>query len=98
VRNLVQNLVMNALEHGRGPVEVAVHREDGAVVLWVTAAGPAIPEPLRAALFEPHVSGSDGHGLGLHIARRAAEGNGGTLALRREPGGRNRFEVVLRGG
>lgn len=96
LQELVQNLIMNALEHGKGDVAVAIQREDSGVVVRVTSAGAPIPRHIREAIFEPFASGGgNGHGLGLHIARRAAEQNGGTLTVRSEPPGSNVFEVTL---
>jgi len=44
--------------------------------------GPGIPEPLRARLFEPFVTGKpNGVGIGLALSRRIARAHGGDLEL-----------------
>jgi two-component system OmpR family sensor kinase len=59
-----------------------------------------VPEAELAAIFEPFfrssaTTGSDGHGLGLAIARRVVQTHGGSIrALNRDSGGL-RVEIVL---
>lgn len=103
----IDNLVRNAIEAAVGAkdlgrqsapaVSVAVLREGGEVVVRVedNAFGP--PEGFEAHLGEPFfTTRSKGIGLGLAMARRAVEQEGGTLRFERIPGG-SRFEVRLRG-
>lgn len=76
------------------PFAVRLHRAGDGAVLVVSDGGPGLPvgagAPRRGA------SGSGSTGLGLDIARRAAEQTGGRLDLRpSEAGG---LEVVLRLG
>ncbi|HEX6643278.1 MAG TPA: ATP-binding protein [Gemmatimonadales bacterium] len=89
----IENLVVNAIRHsprgGTVTVEVEPSR-DGAHVLRVRDEGPGIPAGQAEALFTRFFRGDpsrrrgdgslqEGAGLGLPIARAAAEAHGGTL-------------------
>lgn len=68
------------------PVEVALRREDGHVILRVHDRGPGVPEPDRERIFERFARGSGtdgegGFGLGLTIGRGLSELMGGRLEL-----------------
>jgi len=94
LRRAITNLVDNAAKYG-GRAELRLSQRRERVVIEVADDGPGIPpEDLdRVQLpFERSdaARGNDhpGIGLGLSIARRAAEQNGGTLELRnRHPNG-----------
>jgi signal transduction histidine kinase len=84
---LVQNLVLNAIEHGQpnAPVRIALRDLGSAVELEVHNLGaPIVPEVLPS-IFDPFIQGepaarrSKGLGLGLFIAKAIAEGHGGTI-------------------
>ena len=84
---LVGNLVSNAVAYGASgaPVIVAsVARADGFTVS-VHNTGPAIPETLRAVLFQPMVRGADvgagsrSVGLGLYIVAEIMRAHRGTI-------------------
>jgi signal transduction histidine kinase len=61
--------------------EVAISRRDGWVAVRVDDAGPGIPDPERAMKRGESNQGSTG--LGLDIARRAAQSTGGSVSLDR---------------
>ena len=61
--------------------EVGISRRDGWVALRVDDAGPGIPDPERAMQRGQSNQGSTG--LGLDIARRAAQDAGGSVSLDR---------------
>jgi signal transduction histidine kinase len=61
--------------------EVSLSRRDGWVALRVDDAGPGIPDPERAMRRGESNQGSTG--LGLDIARRAAQAAGGSVSLDR---------------
>jgi signal transduction histidine kinase len=73
-------LLDNALRHGRGAVQVTARDTAGAVAVDVTDEGPGITADLDP--FLPRTKAS-GHGIGLALARRLAEGEGGRLRLAR---------------
>ena len=68
----IGNLVVNALEHGAGPVRIRVHEAAGRVRVEVRDHGPGLPAPAA-----PAASGRRGHGLA--IAGRVAASHGGRL-------------------
>lgn len=95
LRNLVENALRAAGDGGSVRVEVRRREEEGEVEVAVQDSGPGVTSDQLSRIFEPYFSThSGGTGLGLPIARRIAEGHGGTLSARNLPEGG--FEVVLR--
>jgi signal transduction histidine kinase len=96
--HVIINLLTNAIDAAGagGQVEATVERNgDGSCAIEVWDSGPG-PDPIIAGrLFQPFVTGkADGVGLGLFVARQAAEAHGGRLDWRRE-GQRTCFRVEL---
>jgi two-component system, NtrC family, sensor histidine kinase HydH len=92
LRQVVLNLVLNALESltGGGLVSVCLERgEDGWLTLQVADDGRGLPAALGDRIFDPFTSTKPtGLGLGLSICRRIAAAHGGTLtAANRAEGG-----------
>ena len=71
------NVVLNALEHGGGPVRVRVHATRTHARIEVRDHGPGLPAPMGALAAMPAHAGRRGHGLA--IAARAMSGDGGRL-------------------
>lgn len=88
-------LVDNALQHGVGDVRVTARTLHGAVGIAVSDEGPGIAEP--AAVFDRRHSAGGGTGIGLALARRLTEAEGGRLRLQ-AAGQRTTFEVTLPAG
>jgi nitrogen-specific signal transduction histidine kinase len=66
-------------------------------VVEVSDTGPGPPAEIAGQLFEPFVTGKEqGIGLGLAVAKRAAEAHGGTIAWDRRDG-RTVFRIELPG-
>jgi signal transduction histidine kinase len=89
VKQLLGNLVVNAIHHGeRGaPVRVTVIGKEVGVCIKVSNNGPAIDAATLMQLFEPLKRGSaskgpPGLGLGLYIVREIAKAHGGTAEAR----------------
>ena len=99
---VLSNLVSNAVKFSPPdrPVEVAVWREDDAVVVAVTDHGGGIAEDQHAAVFErftrlPEAKGTPGSGIGLFIARSLVEAQGGRISLESAPGLGSTFRFSL---
>jgi signal transduction histidine kinase len=87
---VVGNLVVNALQHGRAhtPVRVTVRDAGDAVLLSVHNQGEPIPSESRDALFLPFRRGAPGAtsprgsvGLGLYIVQQVALAHGGEVTV-----------------
>ncbi|GHF63968.1 signal transduction histidine kinase [Deinococcus metalli] len=91
LRQVVENVVENALTYTAGPVEVALHGANGTPVITVRDHGPGLSPDQLHAVFLPHDRGPlgrrDGHGLGLPLARRYARAHGGDVSLTAAAGG-----------
>lgn len=89
----MDNLVRNALRFNPAGQSIEIHAErvQGRIVLSVRDHGPGVAEAHLAHLGEPFFRApgqeAPGHGLGLAIARRAAERHGGSLVLGNHPQG-----------
>jgi PAS domain S-box-containing protein len=100
IRQILLNLLTNALKYGRGrPVDVRAGRADGGVEVEVRDHGPGIQPEDLPRIFEDFVQLGDepgpGTGLGLPIARRLATLMGGTLDVASTPGEGSAFRLFL---
>ncbi|MFR0358269.1 sensor histidine kinase [Streptomyces sediminimaris] len=103
LRLLLDNLVANALAHGRdeaggASVAVGVRRAGEQVVVTVDDRGPGVPPADRARIFErfQRGAGSSGTGLGLTLVAQQAALHRGTVTVTDGPGRTgSRFEVRL---
>ena len=97
----LDNLLRNALRFNPAgqPIELRAERVEDQVRLSVRDQGPGVPDEHLVHLGEPFYRAPDqtapGHGLGLAIARRAAERHGGTLELANHPEGGFVASLVL---
>ena len=80
VRQILAVLVDNAATHGAGSVVLAVRDAGSALAVDVTDHGPGITAPVDQ-LFARRGPAAGGHGIGLALARRLAEAEGGRLRL-----------------
>jgi signal transduction histidine kinase len=91
VRQVLSNLIGNAVQHGGKDCEVALtaRAEGSDVVLEVRNAGTVIPPHLLPTIFDPLVRGSSpgsprrpgSIGLGLYIVREIVDAHGGTVTV-----------------
>lgn len=103
LRRAVENLLENALKHGReGPIVLAARAEPDAVAIEVSDAGPGIPAEDRPRIFERfyrvekgRARATGGTGLGLAIVKHVAEVHGGAVSVDSRPGKGARFRLVL---
>ena len=97
LRQVVDNLLKNALEALAGCGEIAVDAtcSAGYADIVVTDSGPGVALEHRTSLFEPLFSTkAKGTGLGLYVSRQIVERHGGTLELL-ESGTGTAFRVRL---
>ena len=90
LRQVVDNLLANALRHSPSdaPVEVSLSDGTGEVVLEVGDHGPGVPDDDRERIFEPfyradtsRARATGGAGLGLAIVAAIARAHGGTVGV-----------------
>jgi PAS domain S-box-containing protein len=103
LRQLVENLLRNAVEHGSpSPRSESPEGADGVTVtvgdlpdgFYVADDGPGIPEAERDDVFEAGYSTADaGTGFGLRIVQQVAEAHGWTIRLAESADGGARFEI-----
>lgn len=101
LRRCITNLVANAVQYA-GHAHLSIKDSASSVTIEVIDHGPGIPENKINSVFEPFVrlepsrnKNTGGVGLGLAIAREAAQRNGGELTLRNAPGGGLIARVML---
>lgn len=107
VKQVVSNLLRNALQHGRAavPVEIAMRGETDEIVLSVHNEGTPIPFDQQHTIFDPLVHGvaheqtrgrrPGSLGLGLYIVKQIVDAHGGTLELQSEAESGTTFTVRL---
>ncbi|MFC7020982.1 MULTISPECIES: PAS domain S-box protein [Haloarcula] len=93
LKQLFENLLRNAVEHGGESVTVTVGElADG---FYVEDDGPGLPAAYGDAVFEPGWSNlAEGTGFGLSIARRVADAHGWSLDHASGETGGARFEIT----
>src|SRR5262249_35222124 len=100
---VLANLVENAAKYSpaASPIEVEARREGAELAIVVRDRGPGIPDEDAERVFEPFYRAGGvapdvgGAGLGLSIARRLAEAQGGTLTYQPRAGGGAVFTLRL---
>ncbi len=108
LRQVVANLLENAVRHGEGRVTIAfdalTEPEDDAkgegppmIAMTVDDEGPGIPEAMLGRVFTRFWRGNrrGGTGLGLYIVKGIVEAHGGTITVGRAPGGGARFRFTM---
>ena len=101
---VLTNLLDNAFKvtTSRGRITVAASEQRAHVLLSVTDTGSGIPEAELAHIFDrfyrvdkARTRGQGGAGLGLAIAKRLVEAQGGIIMVESKPGQGTRFVVAL---
>ncbi len=92
VAQALDNLIVNAIEHGGPRVAVEGRCVAGLLRVWVRDSGARSPRRRRPAGLGPRLSGRRRHGHGLRVVRRVAAEHGGRFELRRSAAG---TEAVL---
>jgi two-component system sensor histidine kinase QseC len=103
LRDMVANLLDNAIVHGRGEITVSVCRKANGrgdeIVLEVADEGEGVAEGLEEAVFDRFrkaTANSPGAGLGLAIVRQVVRSHGGEAAFL--AGAPSRIAVTLPAG
>ncbi len=104
IRQLLQNLVLNALTHGRPDtgtpiIEISARRDGGQIVLSVTDNGNGVDPKYNDKIFRIFQRLSHdrtGTGVGLAIVKAIAEAHGGRAWIDSEPGQGAAFHVSIR--
>jgi signal transduction histidine kinase len=94
---VLSNLVSNAFRHASSKVSVEIGSFSSSVSVTVCDDGPGFPQAILSAGFIPFMKGRDsqGVGLGLSIARRAASIAGGEVSAENLPGGGARVTLKI---
>jgi signal transduction histidine kinase len=108
LRQVVANLLENAVRHGEGRVTIAFdelteqddeRKGEGPPMIAMTVddEGPGIPEAMLGRVFTRFWRGNrrGGTGLGLYIVKGIVEAHGGTITVGRAPGGGARFRFTM---
>ena len=99
VRQVLDNLITNAVVHGGSDVEISVAvRSDEALRIIVSDAGPGIANDELERIFDAGVRLAPeraGTGIGLALSRSIAEGHGGALTVESRLGHGTAFTLSL---
>jgi len=95
LRQLLENLFRNAVDHGGDGVTVTVGLLEDRSGFYVADDGPGVPEEERERVFDHGYSTSDGGtGFGLSIVSRIADAHRWDVAVTASDAGGARFEVT----
>lgn len=102
VRNLIHNAVKYSPANEPVRIEVGQTQTGNAPMAWLAVVdrGPGIEEQEQARVFEPHFRRAahretQGMGIGLYLARRICQNQGGSLTLHSKVGVGTRFVITL---
>ncbi len=88
LRQIVANLVCNAIEATGGGAAVAIHDAEGHVRIRVTDDGPGIPADVLPRIYEPFFTTKDGGtGMGMSIAHSLVAQHDGSIEISSSPSG-----------
>jgi two-component system aerobic respiration control sensor histidine kinase ArcB len=92
LRQALENLVRNAIEHGDGDVTITIGGLPGG--FYVADDGPGIPDDERERVFESgYTTDPEGTGFGLDIVNDIATAHDWTIELTDSENGGARFEI-----
>ncbi len=98
LREMIRNIVENALIHAPGPVTISLSQNGATITLGVHDRGAGLATDMKDRVFERFVRANQskpGSGLGLSIAKMVAEALGGQIKLRDREGGGTSVLVTL---
>ena len=96
VGQALDNLLDNAVRHGRAPVHLTGERTESGVRVLVEDSGHGVDQRLEPRLFDryAHAGPAGGAGIGLHLVREIARSHGGDVTYL-PPGDGRRTAFVL---
>lgn len=93
LKQLFENLIRNAVEHGGANVTITVGELDEG--FYIEDDGPGIPESDRTEVFTAgFTTNAEGTGFGLSIVKRIAEAHNWEIGLSEATNGGTRFEII----
>ena len=102
LQRVMENLVENAVVHGRGVILVTARKAQGALCLDVYDNGPGIPKEQLRRIFDPYYQYEPntnqrrkGAGLGLAIVKEISTQLGAMVEVRSVVGRGTRFRVAI---
>lgn len=102
VRNLIHNAIKYSPANEPVRIEAGQTQVDGVQMAWLAVIdrGPGIEDEEQARIFEPHFRRSahretQGMGIGLYLARRICQNQGGSLTMQSKVGAGTRFIITL---
>ncbi|MFD4839909.1 sensor histidine kinase [Achromobacter sp. NPDC058515] len=102
VRNLIHNAIKYSPANEPVRIETGHTRIEDVPMAWMAVIdrGPGIAEEEQSRIFEPHFRRSahretQGMGIGLYLARRICQNQGGSLTMQSKVGVGTRFVVTL---
>ncbi|HEX5126804.1 MAG TPA: ATP-binding protein [Rhodocyclaceae bacterium] len=100
IENVIRNAVKHTVEGTSVTITSSYDESMESLRLIVMDKGPGVPEAELTAIFQPFfrsggARSTDGHGLGLTIAKRVIEAHGGVIRAFNRPDGGLRIEIVL---
>ncbi|MFB6149918.1 MAG: PAS domain S-box protein [Halobacteriales archaeon] len=99
LRQLLENLFRNAVEHGGDAVSITVGELDDSAGFYVEDDGKGIPESERDRIFESGYStATDETGFGLSIVSEIVDAHDWTIKVTEGDSGGARFEIHTDGG
>lgn len=97
LENVLENILANAVRYARSEIKISYHASGDMVRLSVSDDGEGINAQDLPHLFDRYYKGKDGNfGLGLAIAKTAAEKIGGKITASNLDGGGAAFTVYLK--
>lgn len=101
VRQILRNLMTNAIKYGGDRVTVGLRVDGDSATMMVADNGAGVDEHEATLIFERYYRSSQSPtqpgsvGIGLAVSRQLAEMMGGTLTYIRGDGAQHRFELTL---
>jgi PAS domain S-box-containing protein len=95
LKQLLENLMRNAIEHGNGDVTITVGNLTEKDGFYIADDGPGLPEGEPEKVFDAGYSTTKaGTGFGLNIVQEITKAHGWTVQITESEGGGARFEIT----